>query len=102
MAVAAAAADTPPEKKKADAKSGTYSGCIDQRGEQYVLSGTSQMRTVAILRGKGFSDENFARYIGHSVTLTAEEQNEGETRILLVSKIDDRGAGCSGGSPTRQ
>ena len=83
------------EKRAPEAKTTSITGCVDQRGERYVLSGMRQMKTIAVLRGKGFSDDNFARYVGHTITVEAEQQREGDTTVLLVSKIEDGGVGCS-------
>jgi hypothetical protein len=42
-------------------------GCLDQRGETYVLTGDRELRRIVTLHGDGFSDDNFARYLGHKV-----------------------------------
>jgi hypothetical protein len=70
-------------------------GCIDQRGEQYVLTGDKELNAVAILHGDGFSDDNFARYMGHKVSVEGTSSREGETVTVRVRKITDIADSCS-------
>ena len=70
-------------------------GCLDQQGETYVLRGLDQARRVATLRGKAFSDDNFARYVGHKVTVYGNVTKDGDTTVVHVTKVDDGGPGCS-------
>jgi len=85
-----------PKKKKTAAPVEAISGCVDQRGETYILRSLSEAENVATLRGKAFSDDNFARYVGHKVTVHGARQKEGEVAVVQVIKIDDGGPGCSG------
>ena len=84
-----------PQKKKSPAPIETIAGCIDQSGEKYILRSLSGAATVATLRGKAFSDDNFARYVGHKVTVHGAKQKEGDSLVVHVTRIDDAGAGCS-------
>jgi hypothetical protein len=82
-------------RQRTTEKAKTLSGCLDQRGESYVLMGTSATGVLATLQGKGFSNDNFARYVGHKVTLHGEIQKDGETTVMHVTRVEDGGSGCT-------
>src|SRR3954451_21134848 len=66
------AADTTTNRKSSPTRSPVteaMTGCLDQRGEAYYLAGPD-LKAEAQLKGKSFSDDNFAQYIGHLVTVT--------------------------------
>ena len=54
---------------RSEAAQQEITGCLDQRGESYVLKSEKNMKEVTALKGKAFSDDNFARYVGHTVTV---------------------------------
>jgi hypothetical protein len=68
---------------KSDAAQQEITGCLDQRGESYVLKSEKDMKEVIALKGKAFSDDNFARYVGHTVTVYGARDRE----IFQVTKI---------------
>jgi hypothetical protein len=70
-------------------------GCLDEKGETYILRDLTGAREMATLRGKGFANDNFARYVGHTVTVHGTIEKEGELPVFNVTKIDDAGPGCS-------
>jgi hypothetical protein len=61
------AQDKPAPQKPRPQPVRTVVGCLDQRGESYVLSGDRELRRIVTLEGDGFSNDNFARYLGHKV-----------------------------------
>jgi hypothetical protein len=73
----------------------TLTGCLDQQGEGYVLRELRTAGAVSALKGKAFSDDNFARYVGHKVTVHGTMEKEGGRSVLHVTKVDDAGPGCS-------
>ena len=83
----------PTQKNRTATQSIT--GCVDQQGETYVLRELTAARTVTTLRGKAFSDDNFARYVGHKVTVHGTVQKQGDSSVVNVTKVDDAGPGCS-------
>src|SRR4051794_21891173 len=85
------------EKPKGATKAAvsTMTGCIDQRGEQYVLTGDKELNAVAVLHGEGFSDDNFARYVGHKVSVEGTSSRETEILTVRVRKITDIADTCS-------
>lgn len=66
----------------------TLTGVIDQQGDDYVLSGDESMKTNAVLRAQGFSQDNFARFVGNRVEVRGEMRTEGDRRILTVTSLD--------------
>ena len=84
-----------PEKKpgkKGDAPAAkpqtTATGCLDQRGEHYVLRSEADMSRISTLKAKGFTDDNFARYIGHKVTVHGRQ--DGETfEVVRIENVSD-------------
>lgn len=51
------------QKKPATASENTQSsltGCLDQRGERYILASEADMSKVTALKAKGMSDDNLA------------------------------------------
>jgi len=97
-AVLVMAADKKPRKKQSPAAKGQSSltGCLDQRGELYVLRSESDMRRVSTLKGKGFSEDNFARYIGHKVTVYGQAA-EGAFDVVRIENVADTCSSATGG-----
>ena len=91
--------DSPkPQSSKTERRSGqkaaTLTGCIDQRGETYVLA-DDQMQREAKLRAKAFSDDNFARFIGHRVRVFGEMDQSSGSDVFNVTKIEDVSQTCN-------
>jgi len=83
MIAALGLAGPDPKPKASSTKSQEITGCLDQRGDGYVLKSEKDMKDVTRLKGKAFSDDNFARYVGHTVTVSGTRDGE----LLLVTKI---------------
>ena len=62
-------------------------GCLDQRGEAYVLKSEKDMTAVTTLKAKAFSDDNFARYVGHTVSVSGAKDGDSfwVTKIVNVA-----------------
>ncbi len=91
--LAAAQADAEKKGKAAQAKQESVTGCVDQRGEAYVLAGAG-MKQEAKLAGKAFSDDNFARYIGHKVTVHGTVDRSASPVVVHVVRIEDVSNTC--------
>jgi hypothetical protein len=81
-----AAASFAADKKDSPA---TLTGVIDQKGTEFVLSAEPDMRTQAFLRARGFTPDNFARFVGERVEVRGELRMEGDRRILEVRRLED-------------
>jgi hypothetical protein len=76
---------------KAKAAQQQITGCLDQRAEAYVLKSEKDMTAVTTLKGKAFSDDNFARYVGHTVTVSGTMDGD----LFWVTKIVNVADTCS-------
>ena len=85
----------PAEKKARKPAETTLTGCMDQRGDIFVLRGDVQLKTITVLHGVGFSDDNFARHMGHKVTVNGTLANEGDQKVMKVRKITTVSDVCS-------
>lgn len=65
-------------------------GCIDEQDGLYVLTKGPELKVAAKLQADGFASENFARYVGHTVTIRGSLVSgaEGEPALFKVRRID--------------
>ena len=91
VTIAAAQKDKPAAAKT---KQTTLTGCIDQRGETYVITEDTAMKAQAVLKGRAFSDDNFARFIWTKAAATGELKDEEGKRLLHVTKIETVAGTC--------
>ena len=91
------AADTTTNRKSSPTRSPVteaMTGCLDQRGEAYYIAGPD-LKAEAKLKGKSFSDDNFAQYIGHLVTVTGSvDRSSGDKPVVSVVKIENVKDSC--------
>lgn len=66
-----------------------YRGVIDQRATEFVLADSENMEKIAELRGRGFSKDNFARFVGEYVEVKGRMVTERGEKILHVRAIED-------------
>ena len=74
---------------KTDAKMQTITGVVDQTGGSFVLSTEDRLRPIAQLRAQGFSEDNFARFVGLKVRITGNLGGNGDARVLTVRSLND-------------
>ena len=75
-------------KSKAAPKTVTLTGCLDsQPGEHFVLKGDVNLKKTARLEGVGFANERFAKYLGHTVSVTGRFRSETDPVVVGVTKI---------------
>jgi len=89
---AAPPSQSPPKAQKgSEAKQSvtTLTGVLDQKNGQFVLSSEDTMQPAAVLRAKGFSEDNFARFVGLRVEVRGELTTEGDRRVLTVASLND-------------
>jgi hypothetical protein len=79
---------TKPNSRQATPKETAVTGCLDQRQEGYILSDSADMAKVITLKGKAFSDDNFARFIGQKVTVHGTVEG-GTMQVRKISKVAD-------------
>ncbi len=76
-------------------KKDTLTGCVDQRGNDFVLAGDKELHQIAVLHYVGMSDDNFAREVGHKVTVEGTLSKEGDTPVMRVTKLKTISETCS-------
>jgi hypothetical protein len=99
VSAAPPAQDSSKAQKGAEANQSatTLTGVVDQKDGQFVLSSEDTMQPAAVLRAKGFSADNFARFVGLRVQVRGQLTTEGDRRVLTVTSLDDlKSVGPSG------
>jgi len=72
------------KQKQSKAKDGgaSLTGCIDEQNGHYVMIDDRTLDPIANLQAEGFDTEDFAKHVGHKVTVRGTS-NQGETRPLF-------------------
>ena len=66
----------------------SLTGCVDERDGQYVLTNDTNLQTVARLQPEaGTADDNFARHVGHKVTVRGKLSREGTPPVMMVQSV---------------
>ena len=64
----------------------SLTGCVDERDGQYVLTNDTNLQPIARLQpAAGSADDNFARHMGHKVTVRGKL-----VAATIPSRIDRR------------
>jgi hypothetical protein len=71
----------------------TMNGCVDEQNGQYVLIHDQTRDLLANLEAEGFPTENFAKYLGHKVTVTGVSGPNGSSppvfKVRSVETVSD-------------
>jgi hypothetical protein len=66
----------------------SLTGCVDERDGQYVLTNETNLQTVARLQPEaGSADDNFARHVGHKVTVRGKLSREDAPPVMTVRSV---------------
>jgi hypothetical protein len=90
----AGVAQEPPTKqarqpKKADPNSvASLRGCVDEHDGQYVLIHDQTRDLIANLEAEGFPTENFAKHLGHTVTVRGISNPNGAHPVFKVRSVE--------------
>jgi hypothetical protein len=76
-------------------KKDSLTGCVDQRGNDFVLAGDKELHQIAVLHYVGMSDDNFAREVGHKVTVEGTLSKDGDVPVMRVTKLKTISETCS-------
>ena len=82
----------PPAKDKQEhavQHSETIVGLVDQTGNDFVIASEDGMRPIAKLEAVGFSNDNFARFVGARVRAKGELTRTDKGPVLRISSLDD-------------
>jgi len=82
---------TPGQKEKKSAKppARTMSGCVDEKSSDFVLFTDDMLKQIAMLESVGFDKTNFARFVGHKVSITGLLIDSTQPPTLRVSNYDN-------------
>ena len=87
LAVAVAAAPPQPGKARPAAKA-SLTGCVDERDGQYVLTNDSNLQPTARLQpAAGSPEDNFARHMGHKVTVRGVLAKAEPLPVMTVESV---------------
>jgi hypothetical protein len=83
-----AAKKKPAKKAKPAVAMQSVTGCVDEKTMEYVLRTDDMLKEVAKLESVGFDKTNFARFVGHKVTVSGEMLYSGDVPTVRVSSLD--------------
>ena len=81
----------PSKQKQSDGKTqqAALIGCVDQQDGQYVLIKQLDRSMIAQLEAEGFPTEDFAKHLGHKVTVRGTSSSTGGERpIFKVRSVE--------------
>lgn len=84
-----------PKKKAARPKAETLTGCVDQKQGKYVLTDDGMLKTLALIEWVDQNQENFARYVGHKVSVTGQRSGQADPPLFKVASLKDIAETCS-------
>ena len=76
-------------KKSAKPQNQTLTGCVDEKSGDYVLTSDDALKHIAALESVGFDKTNFARFVGHKVSITGQLIASGDPPTLRVTSVDN-------------
>ena len=76
------------KQKKAPPKMDSITGCVDEKVEVYILRSDDALKELAKLEAVGFDNTNFARFVGHKVTVSGQLNATTEPPTIRVSSLD--------------
>ena len=81
--------DPPPAKSAA----ASMTGCVDEQEGSYLLLSDQTMNPIASLVADGFDKEDFAKHVGHKVTVrgTSNPQGAGlpQFKVKTIEKVSE-------------
>jgi hypothetical protein len=77
------------EKKSAKPPTQTMIGCVDEKSSDFVLFTDDMLKQIAILESVGFDKTNFARFVGHKVSITGQLIASTQPPTLRVTNYDN-------------
>ena len=70
-------------------------GCIDEDNGSYLLVDDRDLKPIADLEADGFPPEEFARYMGHKVTVRATSKPGAARPLFKVRSIETVSETCA-------
>jgi hypothetical protein len=95
LAVSLSAAAPQPGKARPAAKA-SLTGCVDERDGEYVLTNDTDLHPTARLKpAAGSPEDNFARHMGHKVTVRGVLSKEEPLPIMTVESVETVSQTCA-------
>lgn len=102
LAVSVAAA-APQTAKVRPAAKASLTGCIDEHDGGYVLTNDTNLQPIARLKpAAGSAEDNFARHMGHKVTVRGTLAKEDPLPFITVDSIETVSQTCAPASEGQQ
>jgi hypothetical protein len=81
-------AAAPQQPDKARPAKASLNGCVDEHDGQYVLTNDTNLQPIARLKpAAGSPEDNFARHVGHKVTVTGTLLKEEPLPVMTVGSV---------------
>jgi hypothetical protein len=77
----------PKEKAEPKGQAASLTGCVDEQEGKWVLVNDQTMAIIANLAADGFPTEEFAKYLGHKVTVQGTGSADGPGSTFKVRGI---------------
>lgn len=102
LTVCVAAAAQQPGKTRTTAKS-SLTGCVDERDGGYVLTNDTDLQPTARLQpAAGSPQDNFARHMGHKVTVRGALSKETPLPVMTVESVKTVSDTCAPSTETQK
>jgi len=103
LMLAAGVAAASPQGKAGPAAKASLTGCLDERDGQYVLTNDTNLQPTARLKpAAGSPEDNFARHMGHKVTVRGVLSKEETLPIMTVESVQTVSQTCAPASEGQQ
>lgn len=66
----------------------SITGCVDEKTTDYILRTSDMLKELARLEPVGFDAKNFARFVGHKVTVSGELVASSDLPTIKVTSLD--------------
>ena len=94
--VCAAMVPAQTRKNTKSAAKASLTGCVDEKDGQYVLTNDRNLQPIARLEpSAGTAEDNFARHMGHKVTVRGKLAQQEPLAVLTVEGLETVSETCA-------
>lgn len=91
-ATVSAGSESPAKRKP---KLSSMTGCVDEKPGRYVLVEDTNLKELVELEPVNFDKENFAKYLGHKVTVRGQMGLDADHAVMKVHSIQNISDTCA-------
>lgn len=96
MLAAGVAAATSQSGKTRPAAKASLTGCVDEHDGQYLLTNDTNLQPTARLQpAAGSPEDNFARHMGHKVTVRGVLSKNDQLPVMTVESVETVSQTCA-------